>query len=133
VRRPTGASSLTAKKHFLQYANVAPNGTASRDEALRLTPSAKRDINEIWDYIARDSIEAAARVLDALESAMIKLAKNPEVGHWREELADKRHRFLLVYSYLIVYRYKTKPLQIVRVLHAARDLQSILGWSLDEP
>ena len=67
-----------------------------------LTPSAKRDVNDIWDYIANDNIEAADRVLDALESAMVKLAKNPGIGHWREELADKRHRFLLVYSYLIV-------------------------------
>src|SRR5258708_5229759 len=75
------------------------------------------------DYIAADSIEAADRVLD--------LAKNPGVGHWREELADKRHRFLLVYSYLIVYRHETKPLQIVCVLHAARDVQSILGLSPD--
>lgn len=42
--------------------------------------------------IANDSIDAADRVLDSLESAMIKLAKNPGVGHWRKELADKRHR-----------------------------------------
>ena len=35
-----------------------------------LTPRAKRDVNEIWDYIAGDSIEAADLVLDALESAM---------------------------------------------------------------
>ena len=46
-----------------------------------LTPSAKRDINDIWDYIANDNIEAADRVLDALESAMVKLAKNSGVGH----------------------------------------------------
>jgi antitoxin ParD1/3/4/toxin ParE1/3/4 len=92
-----------------------------------LTPRAKRDINEIWEYIASDNIEAADRVLDALESAMVKLAKSPGIGHWREELADKRHRFWLVYSYLIAYRHETKPVQIVRVLHASRDVQSILG------
>jgi toxin ParE1/3/4 len=97
-----------------------------------LTPRAKRDVNEIWDYIANDNIEAADRVLDALESAMVKLAKNPGVGHWREELADKSHRFWLVYSYLIVYRHEAKPLQIVRVLHAARDVQSLLGLAPDE-
>lgn len=94
-----------------------------------LTPSAKRDVDDIRDYIANDNIEAAGRVLNALESAMLKLAKNPGVGHWREKLADKRHRFLLVYSYPIVYRHEAKPLQIVRVLHAARDVQSILGLS----
>ena len=57
---------------------------------------------------------------------MHKLAKAPGIGHMREELADRRHRFFLVYSYLIVYRYETKPLQVIRVLHAARDVQSIL-------
>ena len=92
-----------------------------------LTPSAERDVCEIWDYISVDNTEAADRVLAALESAMVKVAKNPGVGHWREDLADKRHRFLLVYSYLIVYRHETKPLQIVRVLHAARNVQSMLS------
>ena len=97
-----------------------------------LTPRAQQDVSDIWDYIADDNIDAADRVLEALERAMLKLAKNPGIGHWREELADKRHRFLLVYSYLIVYRHETKPLQIIRVLHAARDVQSILGLTPDE-
>jgi plasmid stabilization system protein ParE len=83
-------------------------------------------------YIADDDIEAADRVLDALDNAMVRLAKNPGIGHWREELTDKRHRFLLVYSYLIVYRHETKPAQIIRVLHASRDVQSIFGPSPDE-
>jgi plasmid stabilization system protein ParE len=94
-----------------------------------LTPRAEQDISDIWDYIADDSIEAADRVLAALEKTMNALAKNPGIGHWREELTDKRHRFFLVYSYLIVYRPETTPLQIVRVLHAGRDVQSILGLS----
>jgi toxin ParE1/3/4 len=63
-----------------------------------LTPRAAQDLSDIWDYIAADDIEAADRVLDALENGMVKLAKNPGMGHWREELTDKRHRFLLVYS-----------------------------------
>ena len=60
-----------------------------------LTPAAARDVNDIWDYIANDNIEAADRVLGELESAMLRLATRPGIGHWREELADKRHRFLL--------------------------------------
>jgi plasmid stabilization system protein ParE len=55
-----------------------------------LTPRAKQDVNDIWDYIADDNIEAADRVLDALDSAMVRLAKNPGIGRWREELTDKR-------------------------------------------
>jgi plasmid stabilization system protein ParE len=97
-----------------------------------LTSKAKQDLSEVWDYIADDDMQAADRVLDALEAAMVKLAKNPGLGHWSEDLTDKRHRFFLVYSYLIVYRHETKPLQIIRVLHAARNVQSILGVAPDD-
>ena len=92
-----------------------------------LTPQAARDLNEIWGYLSPDQAEAADRVLKTLEAAMRKLARMPEIGHLREDLADRRHRFLLVYSYLIVYRPETKPLQVIRVLHASRDVQSLLG------
>ena len=78
-----------------------------------LTPRAKQDVNDIWDYIANDNIKAADRVLEALEQAMFKLAKSPGIGHWREERMDKRHRFFPVYSYLIVYRLETNPPQII--------------------
>jgi plasmid stabilization system protein ParE len=97
-----------------------------------LTPRAAQDLGDIWEYIADDNIEAADRVLAALEKAMHKLAGNPGIGHMREELADRRHRFFQVYSYLIVYRSETKPLQVLRVLHAARDVQSILGLAFNE-
>jgi toxin ParE1/3/4 len=97
-----------------------------------LTPRAEQDVNDIWEYIAADNLEAADRVLYALENAMIRLSKNPSMGHFREELADKRQRFFLVYSYLIVYRHEAKPLQIIRVLHAARDVQSVLGMAPEE-
>ncbi len=92
-----------------------------------LTPCAEQDVGDIWDYIAADSIEAADQALDSLERPMMKLAKSPGIGHWREELADKRHKFSPVYSYLIVYRHETQPLQVIRVLNAARDVQAILN------
>ena len=97
-----------------------------------LTPRAEQDLSDIWDYIAGDSIEAADRVLAALEKALHKLAKNPGIGHRREELADRRHHFFPVHSYLIVYRFEAKPLQVLRVLHAARDVQSLLGLTGEE-
>lgn len=58
---------------------------------------------------------------------VVVLQVNPGIGHWHEELADKRHLFFLVYSYLMVYRHETKPLQVIRVLHAARDVQEHRG------
>ncbi|MDX2268275.1 MAG: type II toxin-antitoxin system RelE/ParE family toxin [Bryobacter sp.] len=43
-------------------------------------PRAKRNVNDIWDYITSDNIEAANRFLDALQSAAVILAKNSDMG-----------------------------------------------------
>ena len=73
-----------------------------------LTPLARQDLEEIWDYLARDNPQAAERVLTNIEAIIRKLARTPGMGHLREDLADRRHRFFLVYSYLIVYRAGTR-------------------------
>jgi len=44
----------------------------------------------------------------------------------RKDLTDVSVRFFPVYSYLIVYRPDTKPLQVVAVLHGRRDVGKIL-------
>jgi antitoxin ParD1/3/4/toxin ParE1/3/4 len=58
---------------------------------------------------------------------MRRLAQTPGMGHLREDLADEPLRFWPVYSYLIIYRPETDPLEIVRVLHGARDVRAVLG------
>lgn len=97
-----------------------------------LTLLAEQDLNEIWEYIGDDSVEAANRVLGKIEAAIYRLAEHPGLGHLREDLADSRHRFYLVYFYLIVFRPGTDPLQIIRILHAARDVQTILSLAAEE-
>ena len=57
---------------------------------------------------------------------MRRLAAYPRMGHVREDLADRTLRFWPVYSYLVVYRPDSQPLQIIRVLHGARDVPRIL-------
>jgi len=94
--------------------------------AFVLTHLAARDLDEIWSYLAEDNRAVADRVLGALEKAMRNLARRPGIGHVREDLADRRHRFFLVYSYLIVFRPETQPLKVIRVLQASRDIQSLL-------
>lgn len=91
-----------------------------------LTPLARLDLEAIWRYVANDNVKAATQLLNHLEATVRGLAKNPGVGHLREDLADRRHRFFPVGAYLIVYRFQTKPLQIIRILHASRDVQALL-------
>ena len=92
-----------------------------------LTPAAIQDLQTIRSFIAGDNPEAARRVLKNLRSAIRKLTKHPGTGHPRQDLADPKHRFLLVYSYFIVYLAGTNPLQVIRILHSARDVQTLLG------
>jgi antitoxin ParD1/3/4/toxin ParE1/3/4 len=87
---------------------------------------AEADLTDVSDTIRRDSPRAARRVRSELRAAMRKLADMPGMGHLREDLAHEQLRFWSVYSYLIVYRPDTRPLQIVRVLHGARDVRALL-------
>jgi plasmid stabilization system protein ParE len=96
-----------------------------------LTPQAQSDLFAIWDYIADDSLTKADRMRDQLFRAFQKLANMPGMGHYREDLADRRHRFWPVYSYLIVYRDKTDPLQIIAIVHGTRELKAFFA-KLDE-
>jgi antitoxin ParD1/3/4/toxin ParE1/3/4 len=96
--------------------------------AFILTLRARRDLFYIWEYIAevQQSPRAAERVLAKLEAAMHKLAEMPGLGHMRADVDDPRYRVWKVYSYLIVYRPDTDPLQIIRVIHGARDVPKAL-------
>ena len=57
---------------------------------FQFTRQADQDVDEIWEYISADNVEAAGRVP------------------------------------------KSEPSQIIRVLHAARDVQSILSLPWEE-
>ena len=96
----------------------------SRHRRFVLTPEARADLIGIWHHIAEDSIDGADQVLARLHDAFTRLAQTPGMGHHREDLADSRHRFWTVYSYVVAYRWETKPLQIIAVVHGARQLEA---------
>ncbi len=95
----------------------------------RFTPQAADDLFDIWKFIARDNPEAANRVEEAIYLACEFLVASPLAGRVREDLTTLPVRFWLVQPYanlFIVYDPEKKPLQIIRILHAARNLPSIL-------
>ncbi len=62
------------------------------------------DLEQIWDYIAEDNIDAADRWIEKLFSAFELLGRTPGIGHMREDLTDLPVLFWPVETYLIVYR-----------------------------
>jgi antitoxin ParD1/3/4 len=92
-----------------------------------LAPQAALDLFEIWQYIKEQtSVTTADRVESAIREKISFRASAPEAGHQRKDLTDKHVKFFPVYSYLIVYRSATIPLQIASVLHGRRDVERIL-------
>ncbi len=92
-----------------------------------LAPEAALDLVQIWRYIKKQSsLEIANRVESVIREKIIFLASNPGAGHARTNLTDETVKFFPVYSYLIVYRPETAPLQIVSILHGRRDVEQLL-------
>jgi plasmid stabilization system protein ParE len=86
-----------------------------------LSPAAAADLESIAAFLDDHAPHATGTVLDALHGAMRRLAEHPGLGHLREDLTDEPVRFLAVWSYLVIYRV-TGRVEVVRVLHAARDV-----------
>lgn len=92
-----------------------------------LAPEAAVDLVQIWRYAKENSsLEMADHVESAIRGRLRFLAENPGAGHWRRNLTDEPVKFFPVYSYLIVYRPETTPLQIVCILHGRRDIARLL-------
>jgi plasmid stabilization system protein ParE len=91
---------------------------------FRFTHRADSDLKEIWSYLARkQSDETATRVIARIYQEFRKLAEHPGMGHYRLDWLNNDHRVWPVWSYLIVYRWKARPIEIVAVVHGARDLR----------
>jgi len=93
---------------------------------VQFTPTARRDVLEIWEYTARESVAAADRVVAAIEAATRRLSELPGIGHTRPDVADNRYRFWRVYSYLVACRFTDAELTVVRVAHGAQDMRRVL-------
>ena len=68
----------------------------------------------------------ADRVESVILDKLAFLAKSPDAGHRRKNLTDEDVKFFPVYSYLVVYQPRTKPLKIVSILHGRRDVERLL-------
>lgn len=95
-------------------------------KTFRLSAQAAREVENIWEYIAKDDVAAASRVRLEFYEAFQKLADRPGIGHTRHDLTGQPVRFWPVRSYLVVYKADSRPLEIVRVVHGARDLTRLL-------
>lgn len=88
-----------------------------------VSPRAETDLDEIWRYIAKENVPAADRLLDRLHQTFRMLARQPLMGQLREDLRPMLRGFV-VGNYVVFYRPTFKGIEIVRVIHGARDIES---------
>ncbi len=62
---------------------------------------------------------------------MRELADHPGQGHKREDLTDQPLSFWPVYSYLIIYRPETSPLEVIAIPSGFEDVADILNADVD--
>lgn len=81
---------------------------------------ASRDLEEIGDYIARDNPAAARRVVRAIETGVVRLARFPHSGRpgHRE---NTRELVVTQTPYIVPYRVHRDRIEILAVFHGARN------------
>ena len=97
-----------------------------------ITAPADCDIDSHFSYIDQQNHSAAVRFLRAAEASYEKLAVMPELGQRqefsREGLADLRAWQVRGFeNFIIYYRIIENGIEIVRVLHAARDQEAVFN------
>jgi toxin ParE1/3/4 len=99
---------------------------------VRRRPEADLDLIEHYAHIDRDNLNAAERFLDEAEATFDRLVDMPKMGVEQPtrnpDLVDLRRRQVSGFrNYLIFYLPAEDGIEVVRVLHAARDYMRLFG------
>jgi toxin ParE1/3/4 len=92
---------------------------------LRFSERARYDLIDIGNFIGRDNPTAAAQFISELEQRCLLLSARPLSGRVRDELV-RGLRSVPDSRYVIFYRPIKDGVEIVRVVHGARDLRRAL-------
>jgi plasmid stabilization system protein ParE len=84
------------------------------------SPRAVRDLDEICEFVARDSEKYARIVAEQIVTLIENLPAQPRAASIVPEYDcdDLRERF--VYSYRVIYRLGDDRVEVVTIIHAAR-------------
>lgn len=90
------------------------------------TDRARLDLLEIWLFIAEDNPSAANRLGAEITKRCNMLAEYPLAGALRDDLAPNLYSFP-VGSYIVFYRPAARGIEVIRVIHGARDIPALFS------
>jgi toxin ParE1/3/4 len=88
----------------------------------RLSKEAEQDLEDLWTYIAERNDVAADRQVANLLNRFPMLAQFPTMGMSQDQLLEGLRSFP-VKPYLIFYILIPDGIEILRVIHQARDVE----------
>lgn len=105
---------------------------SSLEPQAAIRPQARFDLVELATYIAKDSIDAASRLLDASEETFDFLAANAQAGAiypTKNPRLDGLRVFQIrgFPNHLAFYFDRQSGIEVIRVLHGARNLTAMLN------
>ena len=89
-----------------------------------LAPEAWEDLDELQRYLLSERPEAVGHVMAGLRRGMEFVAEDPRVGRQRR-FGDRLLRVWVVWSWVIIYDDSREPVEVVRIIHGARDFEQI--------
>ena len=98
--------------------------------AIRIAAAAEEDLKEIWAYVAEHNTEAAGKLIKEITGKFAVLRDYPHIGREQNKLLVNLRSFA-VKNYLIFYQPFADGVEILRVLHGSRDIESIFESFLD--
>jgi len=98
---------------------------------IRITPKADHDIDECCAWTRKDHPAAALRFLDAVELTCRDLSQMPSIGSQRYAEIPLVYGVRMIAvkgfkNYLLFYLEHETSIDIIRVLHGARDIPEAL-------
>jgi len=85
---------------------------------VSLSPEADQDVDNIYLWIAAENMPAADQMMsDIIDFCFVTVSSNPEIGR----PYGTSMRQALKRGYRIIYQIKETEIQIVRILHPARN------------
>lgn len=93
-------------------------------KSIKWTESAWADLENIADYIAKDSPYYAKKLVDEIRFIVRNLTKFPQIGRIVPEVKMSEIREVIIGNYRIVYQITRQLIYIVGIIHTARDLST---------
>lgn len=98
---------------------------------IKIRPAAVDDLDEHVLFISRDSVDAAMRLFDSAHRSYRQISKMPQMGTVCDipnpRLMGLRRSYVKGFrNYVIYYIPRDDEIEIIRLLHGARDRENIL-------